>query len=97
MLARSLGSRIPIQPGKDIRSPCGDPRVPGEAPPLSRVRGRGHAVPIGLNRLGSTLEFAGYDSTLRRERLDLLRRAAAEYLLEPLGSRSRRSGSDGGR
>jgi D-amino-acid dehydrogenase len=36
-------------------------------------------------RLGSTMEFAGYDSSLRRARLDLLRRAAAEYLGEPFG------------
>jgi D-amino-acid dehydrogenase len=34
-------------------------------------------------RLGSIMEFAGYDASLRPERLDLLRRGASHYLLEP--------------
>ncbi len=36
-------------------------------------------------RLGSTMEFAGYDTSLNRTRLDALRRGAAEYLHEPEG------------
>jgi D-amino-acid dehydrogenase len=36
-------------------------------------------------RLGSTMEFAGYDASLNRTRLDALRRGAAEYLFEPEG------------
>ena len=34
-------------------------------------------------RLGSTMEFAGYDSTLHRSRLDLLKEGARAYLHEP--------------
>src|SRR5262249_51454194 len=34
-------------------------------------------------RLGSTMEFAGYDSSLNRRRLDRLKEAARLYLLEP--------------
>jgi D-amino-acid dehydrogenase len=34
-------------------------------------------------RLGSTMEFAGYDATLNRRRLDYLRQAARLYLHEP--------------
>jgi D-amino-acid dehydrogenase len=34
-------------------------------------------------RLGSTMEFAGYDTTLNRRRLDLLRDGARLYLHEP--------------
>ena len=34
-------------------------------------------------RLGSTMEFAGYDATLNHRRLDLLRNAATHYLHEP--------------
>jgi D-amino-acid dehydrogenase len=34
-------------------------------------------------RIGSTMEFAGYDATLNRSRLDLLRAGARHYLLEP--------------
>src|SRR6516165_10040682 len=36
-------------------------------------------------RLGSTMEFAGYDTTLNRRRLDLLREGARHYLHEPFG------------
>jgi D-amino-acid dehydrogenase len=36
-------------------------------------------------RLGSTMEFAGYDTTLDRRRLDLLRAGASHYLHEPAG------------
>jgi D-amino-acid dehydrogenase len=36
-------------------------------------------------RLGSTMEFAGYDASLNRARLDALRRGATQYLIEPEG------------
>ena len=36
-------------------------------------------------RIGSTMEFAGYDATLDRGRLDILRRGAEQYLQEPFG------------
>src|SRR5205823_5030715 len=36
-------------------------------------------------RLGSTMEFAGYDTSLNRARLDLLRDGARPYLQEPFG------------
>jgi D-amino-acid dehydrogenase len=36
-------------------------------------------------RLGSTMEFAGYDTTLNRRRLDLLKEGARPYLQEPFG------------
>ena len=35
-------------------------------------------------RIGSTMEFAGYDATTNPRRLDLLRRGAAPYLREPV-------------
>jgi D-amino-acid dehydrogenase len=34
-------------------------------------------------RLGSTMEFAGYDRTLNRARLEMLKGAARHYLREP--------------
>src|SRR5262249_40420239 len=37
-------------------------------------------------RVGSTMEFAGYDETLNRNRLRLLTDAAAAYLREPGGT-----------
>jgi D-amino-acid dehydrogenase len=40
-------------------------------------------------RLGSTMEFSGYDATLNRRRLDALERGAREYLHEPIGPAKR--------
>ena len=34
-------------------------------------------------RLGSTMEFSGYNDTLNRKRLNALKESAAEYLIEP--------------
>jgi D-amino-acid dehydrogenase len=38
--------------------------------------------PSGL-RIGSTMEFVGYDRSINRRRIELFRKAAAEYLREP--------------
>lgn len=40
-------------------------------------------------RLGSTMEFSGYDAALNRRRLDALERGAREYLREPVGPAKR--------
>jgi D-amino-acid dehydrogenase len=85
MLARSLGSRIPIQPGKGYSITMPRPARCPTRPLIFPEFGVAVTPFQSGYRLGSTLEFAGYDSTLRRDRLDLLRRAAAEYLLEPYG------------
>src|SRR5258708_40281521 len=37
-------------------------------------------------RIGSTMEFAGYDATVNPKRLELLRDGATHYLREPFGS-----------
>ncbi|MBR0345810.1 MAG: FAD-dependent oxidoreductase [Rudaea sp.] len=83
--AKQLGLRIPIQPGKGYsitytQSPRA-PRIPltlKERSVCVTSWGSGY-------RLGSTMEFAGYDTSLNRARLDALKRAAAEYLIEPEG------------
>jgi len=84
-LARQLGLRVPIQPGKGYSitysRPVLCPRIPlvlKEASVCVTSWESGY-------RLGSTMEFAGYDSTLNRTRLDALRRGAARYLHEPEG------------
>ncbi len=84
-LGRQLGLRIPIQPGKGYSitytQPTRAPRIP-----LS-LRERSVCVSVweGGYRLGSTMEFAGYDATLNRARIDAIKRGAAEYLIEPEG------------
>jgi D-amino-acid dehydrogenase len=82
-LARELGCRIPIQPGKGYSITMPRPRVCPQYPmifPETKV-----AVtpwPSGY-RLGSTMEFAGYDATIRPERLQILRNGAQLYLRDP--------------
>ncbi len=84
-LAAKLDLKLPIQPGKGYSitmsrpDPC--PRralVLHEPSVCVTAWGSGY-------RLGSTMEFSGYDETLNRTRLDALRRGAAAYLRAPLG------------
>jgi D-amino-acid dehydrogenase len=87
LLQRHLGCRIPIQPGKGysitMTRPTRCPRLP-----LIFEEHRVAVTPMQSGyRLGSTMEFAGYDATLNRARLELLREAARHYLLEPYGER----------
>jgi D-amino-acid dehydrogenase len=85
LLERQLGLRLPIQPGKGYSITC---TRPARAPTIPLVlKERSVCVTSWASgyRLGSTMEFAGYDSTLNRTRLDALKRGAAEYLLEPVG------------
>ncbi len=88
-LASRLDLRVPIQPGKGYSitmsrpDPC--PRralVLREPSVCVTAWGSGY-------RLGSTMEFSGYEEGLNRTRLDALRRGAAAYLRMPLGSELR--------
>jgi len=80
LIARQLDLRIPIQPGKGYSitysRPLRCPRIP------LTLKERAVCVTAWNSgfRLGSTMEFSGYDSTLNRTRLDALRRGASEYL-----------------
>jgi D-amino-acid dehydrogenase len=83
LLRDHLGCRIPIQPGKGYSITM--PR-PAKCPsfPLLFEEHRVAVTPMQSGyRLGSTMEFAGYDATLNRRRLDLLRIGASHYLHEP--------------
>ena len=84
-LARQLDLRIPIQPGKGYSityaRPARCPRIP------LTLKEPGVCVTAWASgyRLGSTMEFAGYDASLNRTRLDALKRGAAQFLHEPEG------------
>ncbi len=85
LLAKPLGCRIPIQPGKGYSITM--PR-PAQCPagPLIFPETRVAVTPMRTGyRLGSTMEFAGYDAALNRRRLDLLKEGARPYLREPFG------------
>lgn len=83
LLNRALGCRVPIQPGKGYSITM--PR-PAKCPtiPLIFEEHRVAVTPMTSGyRLGSIMEFAGYDSTIDPRRLALLRDGASHYLLEP--------------
>jgi D-amino-acid dehydrogenase len=78
-----LGCKIPIQPGKGysltMPRPARCPKIP-----LIFEEHRVAVTPMQSGyRLGSIMEFAGYDMSLNPRRLDLLRAGASHYLPEP--------------
>jgi D-amino-acid dehydrogenase len=82
-LARELGIRLPIQPGKGYSLTFSRPALaPDRALVLKEPSVCVTSWADGL-RLGSTMEFSGYDQRLNSVRLAALRRGAAEYLHEP--------------
>lgn len=85
MLARQLGLRLPIQPGKGYSITYSRPASAPRIPLVLKERSVCVTAWSSGYRLGSTMEFAGYDTSLNRTRLDALRRGAAEYLREPEG------------
>ena len=79
------GLRLPIQPGKGYSQTYSPPaRVPNMPLVL-----REHSVCVTAwgdgFRLGSTMEFSGYDQSLNATRLAALERGARDYLREPVG------------
>jgi D-amino-acid dehydrogenase len=88
-LAGPLDLRLPIQPGKGYSITTSRPSVcPRHALILNEVSVCVTSWASGF-RLGSTMEFSGYDRTLNRRRLDALRRGARAYLREPFGAELR--------
>lgn len=85
LLGQQLGSRIPIQPGKGYSITLPRPsRCP--AVPLIFPEHRVAVTPMASGyRIGSTMEFAGYDRSLGERRLQLLTSGAREYLDPPEG------------
>jgi D-amino-acid dehydrogenase len=83
LLQREIGCRVPIQPGKGYSVTF----APSEGCPEHPVifdEERVAVTPFQTGfRIGSTMEFAGYDATLNRDRLGLLTAAAERYLREP--------------
>jgi len=82
-LKLQLGCRIPIQPGKGYSLTMAWPKLCPKIPLIFEEH-RVAVTPMQSGyRLGSIMEFAGYDTTLRQSRLDLLRAGASHYLQEP--------------
>lgn len=82
-LSEALGWRAPIEPGKGYSITMPRPETCPEIPvifPETRVA----VTPFESGyRLGSTMEFAGYDESLDPKRYGLLLKGAERYLREP--------------
>lgn len=82
-LAKDIGCDVPIQPGKGYSITMPRPALCPRRPlifPETRVAVTPFATAY---RLGSIMEFAGYDATLSPRRLNLLVQGAEPYLREP--------------
>lgn len=80
LLNEHLGCKIPIQPGKGysitMPRPASCPAIP-----LIFPETRVAVTPFASGyRLGSTMEFAGYDATIDPKRLQILKDGAEPYL-----------------
>ncbi len=83
MLREHVGCTVPIQPGKGYSITMPRPQICPQIPmifPEHRVA----VTPMHSGyRLGSIMEFAGYDESIKPERLQLLRSGAEHYLRDP--------------
>ena len=82
-LNQHLGVAIPIEPGKgySLTMPTSE-----KMPTLPIIFDNSHVAvtPMGNKyRIGSTMEFAGYDTSIKPERLELLKTSAEKYLHQP--------------
>ena len=89
-LAQSLSPmltalRKAMQPGKGYSITYERPTLTPRRPLVLHERSVCVTTWDGGFRLGSTMEFSGYDDTLNRRRLDTLVRGAREYLHQPVG------------
>lgn len=82
-MSAMLGCSLPIQPGKGYSITMARPSLCPEIPMIFE-EDRVAVTPLASSyRIGSTMEFAGYDDRLVESRLGILRRAARLYLREP--------------
>lgn len=85
MLNEQLRCKVPIQPGKGYSLTMTKP-TPCPAIPVIFEEHRVAVTPFSDGfRLGSIMEFAGYDATMNPRRVELLRSGASHYLTSPCG------------
>ena len=83
--ADNLGLPIPIQPGKGYSITFDRPALVPRRPLVLKERSVCVTTWADGFRLGSTMEFSGFDDSLNPRRLAALEKGAAEYLREPVG------------
>ena len=83
LLNRHLGLNIPIQPGKGYSLTMPAPK---RMPTIPIIFEDSHVAVTPLTskyRIGSTMEFVGYDTSIKQKRIDVLKGAAKKYLHDP--------------
>jgi D-amino-acid dehydrogenase len=84
--SQMLGLQLPMQPGKGYSITYGAAALAPRRPLVLKERSVCVTAWDGGFRLGSTMEFSGFDDSLNPTRLGALTRGAAEYLRAPVGS-----------
>lgn len=82
-LAPLLACRIPVEPGKGYSITMTRPSVCPTYPMLFPEKRVGVSPFAEGYRLGSMMEFAGFDESIPGQRIQQLRRSAEDFLLEP--------------
>ncbi|MGH8109501.1 MAG: NAD(P)/FAD-dependent oxidoreductase [Arenimonas sp.] len=82
---KAIGINLPVQPGKGYSITYSRPSIAPKRPIVLKERSVCVTTWGSGYRLGSTMEFSGYDDRLNRRRLDALERGADEYLREAVG------------
>lgn len=89
-LARMVGVSVPLQPAKGYHRDV-EPNCPGPTHPCLFSEEKVVCTPMDdFLRLAGTLEFSGLNLDIRRQRLEMVTRAAAKYLpgIEQASTRS---------
>lgn len=84
-LSTMLGCRIPIEPGKGYSVTMERPTVCPKYPMLFPEHRVGVSPFEHGYRLGSMMEFVGFDTSIPKHRIQLLRDSAVPYLIDPIG------------
>jgi D-amino-acid dehydrogenase len=83
LLHRILGVKVPIQPGKGYSITMARPPMCPTLPMIFEEHRTAITPFADRFRIGSTMEFAGYDDSLNRRRLQMLKDNAAIYMKTP--------------
>ena len=85
-LAKLIGCHLPIEPGKGYSVTMKKPPICPSLPMLFPEHGIGVTTFETGFRLGSMMEFVGFDNTIPAHRIRQLKDAASHYLAEPVGA-----------
>ena len=84
-IAKMLEFPLPVQPGKGYSITMGRPEVCPAVPCMLHERNMVVTPWKSGYRLGGTMEFSGFSTSLNRTRLNKLIQGAAEYMCNPMG------------